>query len=287
MRKILAAGLCILLLAACGGDNPAPEAPEAAGEASSPGESSPSFGDKKEKVVGKKGSKGQKKGTAEGDSGGASKEGGGEDDASSAWYPAAGVYTYRQSGWEEFCDASGCERRDLPATQDVSARYAQRSDDVVVVVTEANASEGRYVRTTTRYTREGAFVTEVHIEFSYENVNFENDYEPDPPVEVLRLPLEPGTTWSGSWRARTSGDYEVAVGQRSRVEVGGRTYRAIAVRSITDFRGDFNGRATGTTWIDTATLAIVKSEGHIDVDSFFGTYKSDFKTTLDHGPGYR
>lgn len=211
---------------------------------------------------------------------------GGEDDGSSSWYPQQGVYTYGQSGWEEFCDATSCNKEDLPPTQEVKTTYKEQGADAVVVVTAAEASDSRFVRTTTRHTPDGAFVTNVYIKFDYQNTSFNNSYEPEPPVEILRFPLESGMDWSGEWSDRTSGDYEVVVGPRTAVKVGGRTVQAFEIRTFTRFRGDFDGTSNVTVWIDPATAAVVKTKGTIDVDSFFGTYRSEFTATLRDGPSY-
>ncbi|MDQ3963954.1 MAG: hypothetical protein M3277_08615 [Actinomycetota bacterium] len=295
MRSLAGLFALLLFLTGCG-----PDAPTSADEAieESDGEDETA----QEEDDGDKESDGDEKGTKPGRSG--SGEGaenddgtrvaggggggeGGEDDGSSSWYPQQGVYTYAQSGWEEFCDATNCDKHDLPSTQEVKTTYKERSANVVVVVTEAEASDNRFVRTTTRHTPDGAFVTNVYIKFDYQNTSFNNSYEPEPPVEVLRLPLESGMNWSGEWSDRTSGDYEIEVGERSSVKVGGRMVQAFPLRSVTHFRGDFDGTSTVTVWIDPATAAIVKTKGGIDVDSFFGRYRSEFSATLRDGPSYR
>ena len=295
-RKGAAAFLVVLLLGAvaCGGDSPtaSEEAAEDRAEQAETGGGSEEEGQNK----GPRGAKGTAEGgegaddgtrvSGRGAAGGAGGQGS-EDDSSSAWYPANGVYTYGQSGWEEFCDTSGCERQDLPPTQDVKTTHKSRSNDVVVVVTEAEASDSRFVRTTTRHTRNGAFVTDVYLKFDYEGVSFNNSYQPDPPVETLRLPLRSGMAWSGRWEDKTSGDYRIRIGPQEQLSVGGRSVQALRVETTTHFRGEFEGTAEVTIWIDPATLAPVKTQGRLDVDSFFGAYRSAFKATLRSAPGYR
>ena len=289
-----AAFAVLLLLVACGPDEPtaAVDPGEQAGEETeAPDNDDGADGAGDDKSGGSGGARGPGEGAENDDGtrvGGGSVGGeGAEDDSSSAWYPRQGVYTYGQSGWEEFCDATSCDKQDLPATKDVKTTYKEQSPSVVVVVTEAETSDNRLMRTTTRHTREGAFVTNVYIKFDYQNTSFNNSYEPEPPVEVLRLPLESGMRWSGEWTDRTSGDYEIAVGPRTAVKVGGRTVQAFEVRSVTRFRGDFDGTANVTVWVDPATAAVVKTKGSMDLDSFFGTYRTEFTATLREGPAYR
>lgn len=213
-------------------------------------------------------------------------EEGAEDDGSSAFAPGAGTYIYSQSGSEEFCDASSCERKELPPTQDVETTHERRSEDEVVVVTRADSSTSRSTTTTTRYTRAGGLITNVRVRFAYEGFRFDNSYQPDPPVESLRYPLRKGSRWTGSWDDSTSGRYTISVGGPTSVTVGSMTVQAYPVRTETTFEGEFDGSADVTTWIDPATAAIVKLEGEIDVKSVFGRYSSEFAATLRSGPGY-
>lgn len=233
-----------------------------------------------ERTPGKKGSS-----TVAG-GGSATEDGGGEDDGSSAFAPAAGTYVYDQNGYEEFCDASSCDREDLPPTQDVATTHEKRSANEVVVVTEAQASDSRFTKTTTRHTRARALITNVQIRFNYQGFRFNNSYQPEPPIEAVRYPLQEGSSWSGSWEDSTSGRYSIEVGAKRSVMVGNATVQAFPVRTRTTFSGEFEGRADVVTWIDPATAAIVKLEGEIRVQSVFGRYGSEFSASLRSAPGY-
>lgn len=222
-------------------------------------------------------------GTSGGESGG---EGGGEDDYSSAYYPAAGTYVYEQSGYEEFCDSSSCDKEDLPPSQDVKTTHKDRSGDSVTVVTEARSSDSRLTRTTTTHSPANALITNVQVKFNYEGFQFDNSYQPDPPVESIRYPLRSGMSWSGMWKDSTSGDYSIEVGAKRSVSVGGRTVQAYPLRTQTTFRGEFDGTADVTVWIDPATAAIVKMSGELQVKSVFGSYHTEFTATLQSAPGY-
>jgi hypothetical protein len=249
-------------------------------------------------ATGSKGSGAPKKGSKPGTGSGAGSEGddggskratgpeGADNDGSAAYVPAAGDYLYDQTGFEEFCDTSSCDKKDLPPTQVVETSHKGSSGDTVTVVTEAKSSERRFTRTTTRYSRSNAEITNVQIHFDYQGFEFDNSYQPDPPVESLRYPLNAGDSWSGTWKDSTSGDYTVSVGSKRSVSVGGATVQAFPVRTVTDFRGEFEGTADITVWIDPATAAVVRIEGNLDVKSTFGSYRSEFEATLHSGPGY-
>lgn len=198
--------------------------------------------------------------------------------------PAAGTYVYKQDGYEEFC-AAGCSKQKLPPRQTIEATIPQRTADTAVVVTEARSSQGRSARTTTHYTAEVAGITEVHVRFSYSGYRFDQTYRPQPPVESLHFPLEPKESWRGRWTGKVSGDYAVRVVGREVVSVAGREVAATKVRTRTDFRGDFNGRANATIWIDPQTKTVLRTAGNLNVESSYGSYATGFATSLTSGPG--
>lgn len=214
-------------------------------------------------------------------------EGSEEDDSSSAFYPAAGTYSYDQQGTEEFCDTTSCEEEPLPKSQVVETTHERRSEREVVVVTDARSSQSRRMKTRTTHSPDGALITNVQVHFRYEGFSFTNSYQPSPPVEAVHLPLRAGQQWQGSWKDSTSGDYEVRVGEPVSLSVAGGTVQAFPLHTVTHFRGEFEGRADVTIWIDPATSAIVKTQGEMKVKSVFGSYSSNFTAILRSAPGYR
>lgn len=211
---------------------------------------------------------------------------GAEDDNSSAAYPAAGDYVYAQSGFEKFCGGGRCEKQTLPKQETARITLSDRSADRAVVVTETGSSDDRMLRTTTAYSRTDALITDVYTRLTYEGFAFENEYQPAPPVESLRFPLQDGASWKGSWKDSTSGDYEVRVFGPTSVTVSGRAVRAFQVATTTEFRGEFSGRAKTLAWIDPATKAVVKLSGSADLSSTYGRYVTEFSSSLRAGPGY-
>ena len=195
-------------------------------------------------------------------------------------YPAAGTYVYSQRGYEEFCNATSCDRDPLPPRQRINAKYRSRSAESALVITTARASDDRLVRTSTRYTGAAAEVLEVHLEYSYQGFHFSRSYRPSPPVESLRFPLQPGDSWSGHWNGDVSGDYSVSVAGRE--SVGGAP--AMRLQTHTTFRGDFKGKANATLWVRPRNGTVVRTAGNVSVDMGFGTYRSGFATTLASAP---
>lgn len=284
--------LCVLvLLGACSTEQEAsPDANEVESEGPAADDSEANKDDTKRSPGARPGGAGaddKKKGAGVASGGGsATEDGGGEDDGSSAFAPAPGTYVYDQSGFEEFCDATDCERQDLPPTQEVATSHKDGSGEAVVAVTEAESSDSRYTKTTTRHTRRHALITNVQVRFNYEGFSFNNSYQPDPPVEAVRYPLQEGSSWSGEWKDSTSGEYSIDVGPSRSVMVGNATVQAYPVRTRTTFTGEFEGNADVITWIDPATAAVVKIEGDLRVKSVFGRYASEFSATLRSAPGY-
>jgi hypothetical protein len=244
------------------------------GETSGPGDGTADVGGPGDDPAGSDGS-GKQDGSGHGGSAPASSPAGAGGVAS----PAAGTYVYAQKGFEEFC-STGCERDRLPPRQNVSASYGTRSASSTVVVTEARASGDRLVRTTTRYTKAAAEVLEVHLEYSYEGFNFSRTYRPEPPVASLRFPLRAGRSWSGRWSGDVSGRYSVDVVGRERFAGS----RVAQLQTKTRFRGDLNGRANVTLWVDPGDGTVMRTAGNMTVDMGFGTYRSGFATALRSAP---
>ena len=202
-------------------------------------------------------------------------------------YPAAGTYTFAQSGYEEFCDSAGrCDRSKLPSRQPVKLSYEDRSGSSAVLVTEQKASDARVARTWTRFTPSGAHITKVYVQMEYSGFRFERTYVPEPAVEAMRFPYTAGEGWSGRWQASTSGSYSVKVGAATKTEVGGSGVTAYRIDTSTEFRGDFQGKSRVTAYYDVDTKALIAAEGVLNVTSQFGRYSTAFDTDLLSGPGY-
>jgi hypothetical protein len=293
-RTLACAGAVLLLLGACSdpqGTEPDDAAAPSETAAASPGDPD----DRTAEPTASSGEEGSGKGASGTGSGGGARRGPGNrkegGDVASGGpfaskrprrgafaFPAAGKYVYSQKGWERFCQGPSCEKEQLPDEQTVTASYSQHSANEVTVVTEARSSEQQTLTTTTRYVPDRALITKVVIDFTYSGFTFSQAYDPKPPVESLLFPLEVGKRWSGRWKARTSGDYRIKV-----VDVSGSVYE---MKTVTDFRGEFSGRAQATIWVDAQTGTIVKSDGQVAVASTFGEYSSSFETSLRSGPGY-
>ncbi|HEV2754465.1 MAG TPA: hypothetical protein VG318_01645 [Actinomycetota bacterium] len=296
-RYLAATAALVFLLGACS-DPQGTEPGEAAASAEPGDEATDGPGGGGKNGAGKKGNGGSGKpsngGGGSGDSGGGdggsagggdSGSGGGGSDTSRA-YPAAGEYTYAQDGFEEFCQGPSCDKRQLPETQTVNVSYADNTADTATVVTRTVSSDGQTLTTTTRYTPEGAYITKVVIDFSYGSFDFSQTYEPQPAVEAFQFPLKAGQRWSGTWKARTSGDYKMRVVAVEDFEIDDKPTKVYRISSVTNFKGDFSGRAQTTLWLDWKTKSLIKTDGKIAVASGFGEYTSTFNTLIQYGPGY-
>jgi hypothetical protein len=154
------------------------------------------------------------------------------------------------------------------------------------MISDERISSRRSNETTFKITRGGALITRAHVRFEDEGFRYENTYRPKPPIESLVFPLKVGRSWSGRWDADTSGRYEIDVVGRDAVDAGGRRVNAFRLDTVTFFTGEFEGRADVTVWIDPDTTMVVRSSGHLEIESVFGSFESEFETTLDSGPGY-
>ena len=293
-KTIAAAAALLLLLGACSdpqGTEPGEAAVTAGGDAAdetaapddgagSKGDGSKPGGDSAGSGSGKRGGGGSGDGGSGGPrgSGGGGKPGFTGGGGDSLGYPAAGEYSYAQEGFERFCQGPSCSKQPLPETATITASITDRSASDVTVVSESRSSDRQTIRSTTRYTRAAALIAKVVIDFSFGSFDFSQEYEPQPPVESLSFPLEVGKSWRGRWKARTSGDYRMNV-----VSANNGVFR---IETVTNFRGDFSGRAQATIWVDGSNGVVVRTDGQIAVASGFGEYSSSFRTLLRSGPGY-
>jgi hypothetical protein len=300
MRAFIAA-VVVLALVSCSEPSPAPLAGDAASPSPGASRDGDPGGDKADRKGndGKDGGSGSKgSGANDGSTGGGSGSqrdggGGGGDDGSNApessggrVYPASGKYTYAQQGWEEFCQAA-CQRDDLPPEQLLEVSLRDATDERAVVVAEARQSQSRTTRTTALFTRSSALITNLYSRVSYSGFAFEENIDPDPPIDSLFFPLEVGKSWSGRWKADTSGNYSVSVSDRAALSVNDKRVNAFVVRTTTQFHGEYEGNAQVTVWLDPVTRSVVKSTGDVQLQSDFGRYATHFDTTLQGGPGYR
>ena len=289
------AGLAALLLLLAGCSDPQGTEPGAAATQDAEGAAGPdgssgtdggSGGGDSKNGPGSKGSAGSQDGgpgagQGSGGGGGPRGSGGGDNGVTggprgSSGYLAEGEYVYDQEGFERFCQGPRCSKSQLPDTATITASYSSRSGDEAVIVTEARSSDQQTVTSTTRHTAGQALITKVVIDFAFGSFNYSQTYEPQPPVESLSFPLEIGKSWRGRWKAQTSGDY--------RMEVVGASDGVFEIETVTNFRGDFSGRAQATVWVDGDTRAILRTDGDIAVASAFGEYTSSFRTTLRSAP---
>lgn len=201
-------------------------------------------------------------------------------------YPAPGDYVYAQEGYEEFCSGPSCDRYDLARRQKMTALLTARSSRGDEITTEVRGEGDRVMRTTTFYSRARAVVTSVYVRLGYEGFVFENDYAPDPPIEVLQLPLREGTAWAGEWEADTSGSYEARVAGSETVMVGGRKIDAFKIVTRVIYRGEFRGTGDTQIWVEPKSLAVVKTSGFLRLKSNFGGYNTAFQTDLVSGPRF-
>ena len=299
MKRLTAtAAITILLLAGCASEPSTPDGEVAQNEPESSTKKQEKRDDEKKKR-GKRANGGESPEEASADGKRSKGAGAGEDrdegdstpdasdSGSAATYPAAGSYSFAQEGHEEFCDRAGrCQKEKLPARMPVDISYEERSSSSAVVITDQQASGSRRMRTWTRFESGGADITKVYVEFEYSGFRIERTYVPQPAVDALRFPLTAGESWSGEWKASTSGSYRVEVGRARELQIGGRTVRAFPVDTVTEFSGDFEGKSRIVAFIDPETKSIVAADGVLNITSQFGRYSTVFETKLVSGPGY-
>ena len=155
MRRVLAAGIGLLMFAACSAESQPSEGgnvislPEdgEGGQDKSQGGSENAKSEKRrgtEKTESAATEKKEKGATGGNDRPRPSSETrAGEPSAARLTLPVAGSYSYAQNGWEELCQASNCDRSDLPPTQTVKISFEEKSASRAVFVSETRGSGSR------------------------------------------------------------------------------------------------------------------------------------------------
>jgi hypothetical protein len=201
-------------------------------------------------------------------------------------FPQAGTYTYKQSGYEDFCQGQACTRDNLPPTMTTSIRYRKRSKSGGTIVLSSKPSSHRTDRVTIVFDSKDAGVTQVVSQFSVPPLQSTSAFSPNPPMQVLRFPLQSGMQWSGSWSGNTSGKYTVHVLGTSHMTVGGRSVTAYRIARTLDLSGDVQGHDAVTQWFDPATGIVVKSIDNATFQNQYGSYRSKSTTELSSGGPY-
>ncbi|MCA1832497.1 MAG: hypothetical protein LC750_07165 [Actinobacteria bacterium] len=206
--------------------------------------------------------------------------------SSTATFPQPGQYQYDQSGTEKLCQGAACQSYDLPPSETQTISYTSRSKSAAVMVIESKASDQRSVRVTLQLDKQGAGVTNITSHFSVGPFTQTTEITPDPPMQVIRLPLEVGAHWSGTWSGKISGSYSIRVLGQDQVEVAGHSVEAFRMSQVFELSGDVSGKQADTQWFDPATGIVVKDQGKSSFTSQNGTYESQYQHLLHSGPAY-
>ena len=200
--------------------------------------------------------------------------------------PARGSYSYVQDGWEEFCQAQRCDRRDLPPQEEMQIRYRGRSARRATFVSKIESGSGGQAITYV-VTRQRVLISRVDNDVSYQGFEYSTHLVPDPPIVSALLPLEVGKQWSGAWTDKgnfADGSYRMRVVKEETVSLRGRRERVFVLDITLNFEGDNEGTNETRVWVDPDDLTILSSKGRVDVTSGFGTYRSKFSTAYSSGP---
>ncbi|HEU4480684.1 MAG TPA: hypothetical protein VFS18_02265 [Actinomycetota bacterium] len=201
--------------------------------------------------------------------------------------PAAGRYSYVQTGWEELCQAAGCDRSDLPPNQAMEISFRHRGAERAEYISETRNTGSRTQKLTYEVRPNKAFITGLASSFSAGGFRYTTEIVPDPAVVAAIFPLEVGRSWSGSWEDRNDdvdGTYRFEVAARDRFRVGGREENVVVIDVRLDLTGELEGFNEMRLWIVPRDLTVAATKGSVDVDSQYGTYRSRFTTSYRSGP---
>jgi hypothetical protein len=301
MRTAPIVVLAFLLLASCSGDA---SSPDSGGDVLSlPDDGKSKAGHVKKEEPGSKkdakdgrGSKdgGDRDATGSGsdqspdeDGDGSSGKAGGSAAASSLPLPTAGSYSFVQGGWEELCQASNCDRSDLPPSQSLDISYSKKTPTRAVFLSKTEGSGSRSQTITYDVRSDEALITKLESTFSSGAFSFKAEIVPSPPVQAGAFPLTVGETWSGRWDDRNDnidGSYRFDVVGRDRMSIDGKPEEVVVVDTSMVLSGDYRGTNEMRLWVIPDEFTIVASKGFTEIESQYGTYRSRFTTSYRSGP---
>ena len=223
---------------------------------------------------------------SEGTDGGTAKESRGTG-AASLPIPAAGSYSFVQGGWEELCQASNCDRSDLPPSQTVEISYDEKTATRAVFLSRTEGSGSRSQTITYDVRNDEALITRLESTFSSGAFNFTAEIVPSPPVRAGMFPVTVGDSWSGRWEDRNDnidGAYRFDVVGQDRMSIDGKQEDVAVVDTTMVLSGDYRGTNEMRLWVIPDEFTIVASKGFTEIESQYGTYRSRFTTSYRSGP---
>ena len=293
--------MAVLLLTSCSGETSSPDS--GGNVLSLPGDGKSKAGhDKKEEPGSKKDPKdgrGSKDGDdrdaagsgsgqgSDGDDGGSAEGAGGSAAASALPLPTAGSYSFVQGGWEELCQASNCDRSDLPPSQSLDISYVKKTPTRAVFLSRTEGSGSRSQTITYDVRSDEALITKLESTFSSGAFSFKAEIVPSPAVKAGAFPLTVGDSWSGRWDDRNDnidGSYRFDVVGRDRMTIDGKSEEVAVVDTSMVLSGDYRGTNDMRLWVIPDEFTIVASKGFTEIESQYGTYRSRSTTSYRSGP---
>jgi hypothetical protein len=200
--------------------------------------------------------------------------------------PAEGTYSYAQTGWEEICQATRCDRSDLPPTQSIEISVTARSPERVRFTSRSDGAGSRSQTIHYLATQDLISVTELENRFTASGFTISSVIVPDPPIKVASLPWTVGDRWAGTWTDRNDqadGTYRFEVTGTERMPIDGTEETVFIVDTFMELSGEYEGTNEMRLWV-TQDFTIASSKGTTKIKSRYGTYRSRFTTFYRSGP---
>ncbi|HWC14079.1 MAG TPA: hypothetical protein VG929_05745 [Actinomycetota bacterium] len=98
----------------------------------------------------------------------------------------------------------------------------------------------------------------------------------NPPMFVGLVPFKLGQTWEGSWRGKTSGEYQARTFDHTTLVIGGQEVEVWATEVRMTMRGEVAGTATVRSWVSPEYNLVVKQYQDTRVTTGPGEYRSEW-----------
>jgi hypothetical protein len=182
--------------------------------------------------------------------------------------PLEGVYSWEIEGYE---DAPGVHRQ-LP----------RRSSRVITHEGDNNwtehhiFSEQRELWFGLGISQDGVFTRQVRNRVEMGPVEVDKTIVYDPPMFVSQFPMTVNETWDGTWKGKTSGEYQAKCFEHGWLTIGGERVEVWATEVKMQMRGDVEGSATVRSWVSPENRMVVKQYMDTRVTTGPGEYHSEW-----------
>ena len=185
--------------------------------------------------------------------------------------PEPGVYRYATTGTETVPGEAGARR--LPRESEALVTPSRTLKGVTCFGSQRTFSDRTRIPEVYVLRGEDVYITAL----GFDTPNLVESFNPRPAVLAVS---GTETVWSGSFKGSTSGDYRVEIIGRRNLRIGGKSVRAVGLRSDANYQGEAEGSRRTTTWLAADRSMVLQEEGESVLVVGGGEQRLRYRTKL-------